>query len=577
MAQMFSRLRGAAGSREGRGRNRGVLRRALLLAAAAGALALTACEKKAATQAAASASLAFTPVGTYPVANEKLSFTMFAMSAPNVVDLATNDFTKYLEDKTGVHWDFITAPNDASTEKINLLLASNDYPDAFMFKTPNVATYGTKEGILIPLEDLIPANMPNYWAFMQANPELWAQQRQPDGHIYGVASFNECYHCNWFNKMWVNMDILAELGVGVPQTTDEFKAVCEKFLAKYPKGIAVTGSTTGWGEQFVDWFLGSFLINPGQRSAGDYLAVTPDGRIQSVATQSEYRDALRWLNSLYKMGAIYDGGFTQNAEQYKSLVNQPGTQALFVATGFRMALFDPDATPELYKAYRAMPPLAGPTGIRINTEFKYDSLVENKLVITDKCKYPEAVLRWADHFYTLEGYLQYQYGANTDGKDFVLNPPGEVGLNGKPALFKVLNAYSSEPQNHDWQDIGLIYAPAFIRLGEATDPNIDIDTAAGLEKLLIIETETVCEPYSQKPGQWDVIPNRLKFTSEETSETQTMAVEIEKYIEENKVAFIQGRKNLDSDWDAYIAGFDRLSFPRYLEINQTAWDRSQGK
>jgi putative aldouronate transport system substrate-binding protein len=519
----------------------------------------------------------YTPVGEYPIVKERIEMSLFAMSAPNVIDLQTNDFTHYLEEKTNIKWNFITAPNDSSTEKMNLLLISNDYPDAFMFRTPDVAQYGLKEHILIPLEDLIPQYMPNYWRFMQENPELWAQQRQPDGHIYGVSSFNECYHCNFYNKMWVNMDWIEKIGLGVPTTTEEFKAVCKRFLELKPDGIAVTGSTTGWGEQFISFLTGSFITNPGDRTAKDKLAVSPAGEVVTIANQSKYREALRFMNELYRMGAIYDGGFTQNPDQFRSLVNQPGAPVLFLASGAIVNSVDADVNPSLYRAYRAIAPLKGPDGTQICTNFKYDSLVENKLVITDRCKYPEAVLRWADHFYTMEGYLQYQYGANLDGKDFILNPAGEVGLNGKPALFRVLNPYTAEPQNHDWQDTGLIYATAEIRLGEATEPNIDIGSAQGLEKLLVIETETVCEPYAQKEGDYDVLPNKLKMTAEEAESIQTIAVELAKYIDENAVAFITGRKNLTSDWDAYVAGFDRLGLPLYLKVNQAAWDRQQGK
>ncbi|MDR0569159.1 MAG: extracellular solute-binding protein [Spirochaetaceae bacterium] len=519
----------------------------------------------------------YTPAGSFPITKEPITMTMFAMSAPNVIDLQTNDFTKYLEEKTNIRWNFVTAPDDSAIEKMNLLLSSNEYPDVFMFRTPNVTMYGMQEGILIPLEDLIPQYMPNYWKFMQENPELWAQQRQADGHIYGIASFNECYHCTHYYKLWANMDWIEKIGLGVPTTTEEFKAVCKRFLELKPDGIAITGSTTGWGEQFVDFLLGSFITSPGRRPTNDRLAVSPSGEVVTIANQPQYREALRFLRELYAQGGIYDGGFTQESGQYRSLVNQPGAPVLFLASGAIVNSVDAETNPALYKAYRAVAPFKGPDGTRINTNFKYDSLQENKLVITDRCKYPEAVLRWADHFYTLEGYLQYQYGANLDGKDFVLNPPGEVGLNGKPALFKVLNQYTAEAQNHDWQDIGLIYATADIRLGEATDPNIDITSSAGLEKLLVIETETVCEPYSQKPDQFDVLPARLKLTSEEANSVQTIGVELVKYIDENQVAFITGRKSLDADWNAYLAGFDRLGLPEYLKVNQAAWNRQQGK
>lgn len=512
-------------------------------------------------------------VGTYPIVKEPITMEMFAMSAPNVVDLQTNDFTKYLEEKTGITWNFQTASSDASKEKINLLMASGDYPDAFMFKTPDVPQFGLKEEILLQLDDLIPENMPNYYGdFMAKNENLYNMQRQADGHIYGIASWNECYHCTYFDKMWVNTKHLEDMGVAVPTTTEEFIEVCKKYVQTYPDGVAVTGSTTGWGEQFYDFLMGSFITDPGIRVPDDKIVISSDKKVTNIAVTDEYREGLRFLNELYNAGAIYDGSFTQNPEQLRTLMNQPGEPVLFVSYGAISNGVDAITNPETYSHYRAISPLKGPDGTQIATQFKYDSLVENKFVLTDKCQYPEAALRWADHFYTLEGYLAYQYGPNED-EDWVLNPEGKMGLNGEPALFEVLNPYTAEPQNHDWQDIGLIYAPAFIRLGEATETDVDIASAEGLEKLLFIETQEKMEPYAQKADDYDVLPVRMKLTAEESDSIQTIGVELENYIKENRIAFITGSKSIDTDWDAYVAGMDSIGLQQYLEVNQTAYDR----
>ena len=507
---------------------------------------------------------------------EMIEMDMFCVSAPHIIDWATNDFTLYMEEKTNIKWNFIQASDEAAPEKINLLLNSGDYPDVFMTQVPDIAQYGIKEQILIPLDDLIPENMPNYWSYMQENPAYWNQQRQTDGHMYSLASVNICYHCRYFNKLWVNMDYIDEIGLGVPETTEEFKEVCQKFLELYPDGIPVTGSTTGWGEQFYNFLMGSFFTNPGGYSK-DYLLTTPDGTVITAANQDEYREFLRYMNDLYESGLLYDGGFTQNPDQFRSLVNQPDSPCLFVASGAIITYIDADLNPDLYKAFRVIAPLKGPDGTQICTEFKYNDIQENKFVITDKCKYPEEALRWADQFYTLEGSLKSNFGANLDGTDWELNPVGEVGLDGKAALYKLLNGYSTEPQNHDWQNYGLQFGTEENRFGEATDADVDITLATGLEKLLLIETKEKCEPYAQNPDtQFDVLP-QIKMTAEESDAIQTISFELEKYIIENLVAFINGHKDVESDWDAYISGFDNIGLPQYLEVYQTAWDRQQGK
>ena len=54
-----------------------------------------------------------------------------------------------------------------------------------------------------------------------------------------------------------------------------------------------------------------------------------------VATDDRYREFLKYANTLYNEGALYDGNFTQSAEQMKSLVNQEGAPVL----AFRQELF----------------------------------------------------------------------------------------------------------------------------------------------------------------------------------------------------------------------------------------------
>ena len=65
--------------------------------------------------------------GTYPIVKDgTLDMTIFTMSMPNVEDFATNDFTKFMEEKTGIHMDFVTGGRDDWEEKLNMLLQSDD-------------------------------------------------------------------------------------------------------------------------------------------------------------------------------------------------------------------------------------------------------------------------------------------------------------------------------------------------------------------------------------------------------------------------------------------------------------------
>ena len=93
--------------------------------------------------------LAYNEPGAYPIANQTIPLKVF-MSMSNQTDYETNTFTLHLEEKTGIDLSFETCTADAATEKLNLLLTSGDYPDAF-FARPDENRWGVEEGVLIDI------------------------------------------------------------------------------------------------------------------------------------------------------------------------------------------------------------------------------------------------------------------------------------------------------------------------------------------------------------------------------------------------------------------------------------------
>lgn len=513
--------------------------------------------------------------GTYPIVKDgTLDMTIFTMSMPNVEDFATNDFTKFMEEKTGIHMDFVTGGRDDWEEKLNMLLQSDDYPDIIMGVSPNIAKYGVKEGIFIPLDDyLTEENVPNYLNVMK-DFDLGVT-RETDGKIYSLADINDCYHCKYARKMWVNTYYLDQMGCEVPTTTDEFIDVCKKFLKMKPDGIAVAGANEGWFTRMQDWLMGAYTFVPAKSETlvvRDYVALDTDtSKVTCVAASDQYKEGLKFINELYEIGAIYDGDFTQTSEQMKTLINQEDEPVLFFTAGTISDAIDSASNNELYRHYEAMAPIAGPDGTRIAwTEPNY-GVSSGAVCITDNCENVEAALRWIDFFYSETGDLCSQYGPD-EGTDWVLDPEGKVGLNGEPALYEVRNTYSAEAQNHDWQDVGIRVATESYRLGQAVEADVDPYSPDGLERLLFDATEELYEPYGANTNIVNL--NELKITDEESTDVSTIAVEVEKAIEENSVAFMTGAKDIDAEWDTYIQDLDKAGLQTLLEMYQTAYDRS---
>ena len=55
----------------------------------------------------------------------------------------------------------------------------------------------------------------------------------------------------------------------------------------------------------------------------------------------------------------------------------------------------------------------------------------------------------------------------------------------------------------------------------------------------------------------------------------TEQTNIDNYVTQNALAFITGSKNLDTDWNSYVAGFNGLGLKDYLSTLQTAYDKSK--
>ena len=94
---------------------------------------------------------------------------------------------KRLEEKTNVHIDWTCYPSGQFGEKKNLALAKkSSLPDGLF--NANMSHYDllkyAKQGVIIPVEDLIDSYMPNLKKVLDENPEYRKLITAEDGHIY---------------------------------------------------------------------------------------------------------------------------------------------------------------------------------------------------------------------------------------------------------------------------------------------------------------------------------------------------------------------------------------------------------
>jgi len=524
-----------------------------------------------------------------PISQKKITLKVFVPQRPEIEDMNNNWFTKWYEDKTNVHIDWQLAPNETTAlrQKLNLVIAADDLPDVFLMSNidSNLETrYGVDEKIFVPLNDYIDKYMPNFKAYLAQNPQVRGMITAIDGKIYGLPNVNECYHCGYSQKMWINKDWLDKLHLKVPTTTEEFYTVLKAFKEKDPNGngkadeIPLMGCIDSW-QSYVDSFLMcSFVLDTGMQYAYGNTEVrtfldAKTGKVMAIYDRPEYKEGLKYLKRLYSEGLIYSGSFTQKQDQFKQIVSGTPEAVGAFPNGASTVVIDPVAQNQLYRHFVAIAPLKGPSGLR-QTPYYYDSSIGiNRFVITKACKDPIAAVKWADAMYCHE--IQQYRAWGEMGKNWRWAKKGEKGLDGKDAIWSNLVPYTTDPQSMNWQQVGIEFQTSENRFGQATKQGVDQYTAEGLESMLLTATRQLYEPYAGKTQT--IVPKMLRFTTEEADEMQSLLVELNHYAVDRKMAYIMGVTDIDKEWNSYVKKLDDLGLSKFLAIQQKAYDRQFGK
>ncbi|GAB4000577.1 hypothetical protein GCM10029992_32920 [Glycomyces albus] len=86
------------------------------------------------------------------------------------------------------------------------------------------------------LDDLIGENTPNLVDAFEKEPGFEELATSPDGNIWGIPAWNDCYHCSYPSKLWMNSAWLDEVGLEQPTTPEELRTVLEAFKTQDPNG-----------------------------------------------------------------------------------------------------------------------------------------------------------------------------------------------------------------------------------------------------------------------------------------------------------------------------------------------------
>ena len=308
-------------------------------------------------------------------------------------------------------------------------------------------TYG-KQGVFIPLNDLIDKYAPNIKKVMEEKPYFKDAITAPDGNIYGLPRLNECYHCTYSQKYWMNKEWLDKLGLKVPTTTDELYTVLKAFKTQDPNGngkhdeIPLTGAPNKyvWNGNIDAFLMNAFIYNDNDK----YLTVK-DGKVDFAANKPEWKEGLAYMNKLYKDGLIDPAAFTQNDQAIGQLGNRQGDEIVgSITTALLSYLLNVgEDTITRHKHWVIVPPLKGPNGVQLAGVSQ--GLGEFEMTITNKATEAQqiAAIKIADYAYSEEGALFSEYGPN-EGIGWTKAEPGEKNIWGEPAKYQLRESEAAD-------------------------------------------------------------------------------------------------------------------------------------
>ena len=306
---------------------------------------------------------------------------------------------RHAEETTGVKINYYAIDDGSVGEKVNIMLASGDMPDAFL-STVNETQVVSNLPLFVPLNEYLnEENAPNLMKMFEKYPELIDMITQVDGNIYTlpIGDFsnpdNQGEGIQFINKAWLD-----KLELEMPTTTEELYQVCKAIKEGDPNGngeadeIPMTFTQNNWAAHFIN-LLGPWGICEWEGGGDGYLKVE-DGKAIFTPTLPEFRAGLEYWHRMAAEGLLDVEGFTQTNEQFYARLKS------YSVASYRGWTPASNFAAEQAAEFTALPALQASDYPEIQsvTPGEINKFCGNcyGFAITRACKDPAALVRWFD-------------------------------------------------------------------------------------------------------------------------------------------------------------------------------------
>ncbi|EGE54567.1 ABC transporter substrate-binding protein [Streptococcus parauberis] len=492
---------------------------------------------------------------SFPVKKDVTLKFMTTSSALAPKDPNDKLILKRLEKETGVHIDWTNYQSDFG-EKRNLDISSGDLPDAIHNDGASDIELMSwaKQGVIVPVEDLIKKYMPNLQKVLEEKPEYKSMITAPDGHIYsfpwieelgqGKESIHSVNDMAWINKKWLD-----KLGLEMPKTTEELKVVLEAFKTKDPNGNGKADEIpmsfiNQPGNEDMKLLFGAF----GEGDNDDHIVVSNDNKVDFTADNDSFKEGVKYIRSLQEKGLIDSEAFEQDWNSYVAKGSEQKYGVYFTWDKNNISGDNDD--------YEVLPVLAGPDGQKNVTRTNNSGFARDKMVITSSNKNLELTAKWIDQQYKPLQSVQNNWGTYGDKKQ--------------------QNIFSFDKANKMLKHLPLGgTAPTEIRQKtEVGGPLAILDSYYGKVttmpddakwRLDILKENYV--PYMKNENTYP----KVFMKEKDLDKIAQIEADMLDFIARKRAEWIT-KGNVDQEWDGYKKELEKYGLSEYLSIKQKYYD-----
>jgi putative aldouronate transport system substrate-binding protein len=524
------------------------------------------------------------PDGVFPVVKEPITLSIGLAVFLQVSDYYQNDLTKYLEDLTGVKLNFVLydAGNDGAT-KLGLQVAAGDKLPDLIFKlgitdAARRQAYG-EAGAIIPLNEYL-ENLGSHTknavskmeVFNRQGIDPWVYGKDEEGNIWAYMFYEAVFANANSARAWYNVDFAEKLGMSEDQWTGgggKGRIPTQEWFLRYLRGvrdndvngngdkgdeIPLTGHS-GWRGSLLKWLCNQFIFM--DYSSTERFWLMKNGQLYFSFDKPEYRDALRFMNQLYKEKLFDESAITQSS---LTAIANSEFPVIGVAVGAGSGANDPRR-----RSYKSISIVQGPDDPH-NVYWMHTPSFA--WAITKDCKYPEAAFRFLDAQASDPDFAVFpRYGLK--GRDWRPIQPGEIGLYGKvapaePYVVELIPVWG-ETQSAHWRDeFGIDFMNRKSSLAWNGDP--------GNSEYLYGQAVQGMVPFT--PDEYPIMP---VYTGAEIAQYAEMRTNVHNYVNQCMAQFATGQLDPERDWDAYLANLKKLGVDELLELDRRAMARMKSK